>query len=41
MDIDFGSSLLKTLHDVLEWVTKINDFDSEEILSQILNIEHL
>ena len=41
MDIDFGSFLLKTLHDVLEWVTRINSFDSEEILSQILIIEQI
>ena len=41
MDIDFGSSLLKTLHDVLEWVTGINSFESEAILSQILNIEQI
>lgn len=41
MDEDFGSSLEKTLHHVLEWVLRIDDFDEEEILSQLLNIEQI
>lgn len=41
MDDDFCSSLQKTLYDVLKWVPRINSFDEEEILSQILNIEQI
>ena len=41
MDEDFGFLLEKTLHNVLEWVQRINNFDGEEILLQLLEIEQI
>ena len=41
MDEDFGILLEKTLHNVLELVQRINNFDGEEILLQLLEIEQI
>ena len=41
MDEVFGFLLEKTLHNVLEWVQRINNFEGEELLLQLLEIEQI